>query len=229
MSHELRTPLNHIIGFTEIVIDKHFGDLNEDQEQYLTYVHESSQHLLAMISDILDLSKIESGKLEMVPSEFNLETLLINSFNMFKEKTLAHTITLSTDLKDIPEKITADERKIKQIMYNLLSNAIKFTPDGGEVTITAELDHHGFEGENEPSREGIKIAVIDSGIGIQPKDLQRIFNPFEQADQTTSRKFQGTGLGLSLSKRLVELHGGNIWATSDGIGKGSSFQFIIPI
>jgi signal transduction histidine kinase len=229
MSHELRTPLNHIIGFTEIVIDKHFGDLNDDQEQYLTYVHGSSKHLLSMINDILDLSKIESGKLELTPSEFNIKTLLRNSLAMFKEKTLTHAIKLSTHLRGIPAKITADERKIKQIMYNLLSNAIKFTPDGGKVTVAAELCRLRVDEEYAPSREGIKISVTDTGIGIQPEDLERIFNPFEQVDQTTSRQFQGTGLGLSLSKRLVELHGGRIWASSDGMGKGSSFRMIIPI
>ncbi len=229
MSHELRTPLNHIIGFTEIVIDKHFGDLNDDQEQYLSYVHGSSKHLLSMINDILDLSKIESGKLELTPSEFNLRSLLKGSLTMFKEKTLTHAIKLSTHLNSIPEKITADERKIKQIMYNLLSNAIKFTPDGGKVTVSAELCHFHSDEGNAPSREGIKISVTDTGIGIQPGDLERIFNPFEQVDQTTSRQFQGTGLGLSLSKRLVELHGGKIWASSDGMGKGSSFHMIIPV
>ena len=139
MSHELRTPLNHIIGFTELVADKKFGDLNEVQEEYLNDALHSSKHLLSLINDVLDLSKVEAGKLELQLSEVNLKMILENSLIMIKEKVMKHKIQLSTQIDGIPETITADERKLKQILYNLLSNAVKFTPDGGKIRLTADL------------------------------------------------------------------------------------------
>ena len=235
MSHELRTPLNHIIGFTELVVDKNFGDLNATQEEYLNDALQSSKHLLSLINDILDLSKVEAGKLELEPSHLDLKLLLENSLVMVKEKALKHGIKLSLEVKDAPETITADERKLKQILYNLLSNAVKFTPDGGEVHLLADLsDDSSLTGAatapafyNAPG-EFIRISVTDTGIGVDPKDLERIFNPFEQVEKSRSRKYQGTGLGLSLTKRFVELHGGTIWAESKGAGKGGTFRLVIP-
>jgi len=251
MSHELRTPLNHIIGFTELVVDKNFGELNETQEEYLGDVLHSSHHLLSLINDILDLSKVEAGKLELEPAYLNPKMILENSLIMIKEKAIKHNIKLSTQIDDIPETITADERKLKQIMYNLLSNAVKFTPDGGEVNLEArmvdcvirkgrrrgdpkrvQVINGPVKGEhvyNSGSRKCLQISVSDTGIGIKSEDQEHIFNPFDQVENSASRRFQGTGLGLSLSKSLVELHGGRIWVESEGKGKGSIFSFIIPV
>jgi len=158
--------------------------------------------------------------------------LLESSLTMVKEKAISHAIQFSLDLKYIPERIKADERKIKQILYNLLSNAVKFTPDGGEISIRTTLCRLSRTNGGNKSKgmdRGLKISVNDTGIGIDPKDLERIFYPFEQVDQTAKRRFQGTGLGLSLSKRFVELHNGEIWAESTGEGNGSAFHFTLPI
>ena len=246
MSHELRTPLNHIIGFTELVVDKNFGDLNEIQEEYLNDALHGSNHLLSLINDILDLSKVEAGKLELEPTDVNLKKLLENCLIMIKEKDMKHGIRLSNHIAGVPDTIKADERKFKQIIYNLLSNAVKFTPDGGSINLTAchlsmvnghLMTQDGREVSSQMTndkspmthRNFIEISVADSGIGIAHEDLDRIFNPFEQVDGSSSREYQGTGLGLSLTKNLVELHGGRIWAESDGEGRGATFSFIIPI
>ena len=140
MGHELRTPLNHIIGFTELLMDKNFGELNEAQEEYLSDVLTSGKHLLSLINDILDLSKTEADEVELLASPFNLKILLENSFTMVKEKAMKHGIKLSMQIDGIPETITADERKLKQILYNLLSNAVKFTPDGGEIRLSSRIE-----------------------------------------------------------------------------------------
>jgi len=233
MSHELRTPLNHIIGFTELIVDKKFGELSEMQEEYLNDVLHSSRHLLSLINDILDLSKVEAGRLDFQPAEVEINLLLENSLTLIKEKAMKHGIRLSVDTNGVPDRIRADERKLKQIMYNLISNAVKFTPNGGEVCIRAGLIRGLDSGipmfQEHSNKEFIEISVIDSGIGIHPDHLKRIFKPFEQADNSASRKYQGTGLGLSLTKTLVELHDGKIWAQSEGEGKGSTFRFVIPI
>ena len=242
MSHELRTPLNHIIGFSELLFDKNFGDLNETQEEYLGDVIQSSKHLLALINDILDLSKIEAGKLELVPTNVNLKELLERSLIMFKEKALKNALHLSMDINHIPETIIADERKLKQIIYNLVSNAVKFTPEGGSVHIRAQISEHGilnadlkraanvsYSHSHIQNKHYLHISVADTGIGIKNDDLNRIFNPFEQVDGSSSRTYQGTGLGLSLTRNLVELHGGTIWAESEGEGKGTTFSFVIPV
>ena len=220
MSHELRTPLNHIIGFTELVIDGRQGDLNKIQEEYLSNVLQSSRHLLSLVNDILDLSKVEAGKTEMKPAPVNLKHVMQNSLIMVKEKAAKQGIRLSLDTDGIPETITADERKLKQILYNLMANAVKFTPDRGNVNCTARhLDSDGC----------VEISVTDTGIGLKPNDLERIFDPFEQVNGSAGRQYKGTGLGLSLTKKLVELHGGRIWAESAGEGKGSKFSFTLPV
>ncbi len=232
MSHELRTPLNHIIGFTELLLDKTFGDLNEAQTDYLIDVHDSSRHLLSLINDILDLSKVEAGKLDLQPCQVNLRGLLENSLVMIKEKALKHGVKLSHHFNGAPETIIADERKLKQIMYNLLSNAVKFTPDGGSISIAAsssEIFENDDSNENKTSKSGIKVSVCDTGIGLKSEDIKRIFNSFEQVENSASRKFQGTGLGLSLTKKFVELHHGKIWAESKGEGQGSTFNFTLPV
>jgi PAS domain S-box-containing protein len=218
MSHELRTPLNHIIGFTELVVDKHFGDLNEIQMEYLNDSLKSSKHLLSLINDILTISKVEAGKLDFKPSDVNLKPLLENSLTMIEEKAVEHSIQLSLGIDGIPETIKADKGKLKHIMYNLLSNALKFTPDGGEIRLEAKM-----------RGSSIEFTVTDTGIGLNLEDLEEIFNPFDQVDNSKGRTNQGAGLGLSLTKSLVELHRGKIWAESEGEGKGSTFRFAIPV
>jgi signal transduction histidine kinase len=233
MSHELRTPLNHIIGFTELVVDKQFGDLSKTQEEYLNDVLQSSKHLLSLINEILDLSKVEAGKMALDLSEINVKELLENSLVMIKEKAMKHSIQLSLGVDRVPEVLRGDERKLKQIMYNLLSNAVKFTPDGGSVHLSAEREdglgkmNDGHEQEGKGS--WLQVRVADTGIGLREEDLERIFEPFVQVESSASRRYQGTGLGLPLTKRFVELHGGKIWAESEGEGKGSTFHFVIPV
>ena len=232
MSHELRTPLNHIIGFTELVLAKHFGDLNEIQEEYLTDVHQSGGHLLDLINDILDIAKVEAGKATLNLSPVNLRVLLENSLSIVKEKAKTLEIRLSTDIGRIPDVVILDERKMKQIMYNLLSNAVKFTNNQGQVVVKARMRKLSCLGEPETDKKGdlgIHISVIDNGIGLKDMDTMRIFNPFEQAEISTKREFHSTGLGLALTKNFVEMHGGNLSVRSDGENQGANFSLIIPI
>ncbi len=246
MSHELRTPLNHIIGFTELVLYKHFGDLNATQEEYLNDSLQSSLHLLALINDILDISKVEAGKVDLNLSDVHLKKLLENSLNMIKETVVTHRIQVTTDLQGLPEILRVDERKLKQVLYNLLSNAAKFTPDGGSIALTARPvalergfvmtgDGRKIELPVETIASGgapaafIEIIIRDTGIGLRESDLDRIFEPFTQVESSSTRKYQGTGLGLSLSKNLVELHRGRIWAESEGADKGAAFHVLLPV
>ena len=232
MSHELRTPLNHIIGFTELVVDKTFGDLTQQQEEYLTDVHRSSKHLLSLINDILDLSRVEAGKIELEKSLVNIKDILENSLIMIKEKALNHGIKITTHLDGIPESIHADERRLKQILYNLLSNAVKFTQENGRILLAAKpICNRDKQNKDLSISETnyLQISVEDSGIGLKRKDLEKIFDRFEQVESSYSRRFQGSGLGLSLAKSLVELHGGNIWAESEGEGRGAVFSFTLPL
>ena len=219
MSHELRTPLNAIIGFSEILHDRTFGEVNPKQERYVDNITTSGRHLLELINDILDLSKVEAGKMELELSQVSLKSLLENSLIMIKEKALSHSIILDlnipAELSDL--ELYMDERKLKQIMFNLLSNAVKFTPDGGRI----EVEARGEEKE-------IAIRVSDTGIGIKPEDQERVFETFEQAGSMQGLNQQGTGLGLALTRRLVVLHGGRIWVESEGEGKGCTFIFTIP-
>jgi signal transduction histidine kinase len=236
MSHELRTPLNHIIGFTELLVDKRAGALNGTQEEYMRDVHQSSKHLLSLVNDILDVAKIESGKLELELAEVYLRELLENSLTMIKEKALAHHIELTANTGDLPETIEADERRLKQIMYNLLSNAVKFTPDGGSIRVHSRVvespcSECGRESGGSPIRPErfVEVSVVDTGIGIKLEDQERIFERFEQGDSSASRKYPGTGLGLTLAREIAELHGGRFWVESEGEGKGSTFIFTILI
>jgi two-component system, OmpR family, phosphate regulon sensor histidine kinase PhoR len=217
MSHELRTPLNAIIGFSEVLNTGIAGPLADQQKEFIGDIASSGKHLLALINDILDLSKIEAGKIELKPSEFNLKDLLENSLVLVREKSMAHSIQI---VKNIPEDIGliyADELRIKQVFFNLISNAVKFTPDGGKVGVEASRSN----GE-------ISVAVWDTGIGMDPQNQDKLFHEFEQLDTSLTRQYGGTGLGLAISKKIIELHGGRIFAESEGLNKGSRFTFVIP-
>ena len=222
MSHELRTPLNHIIGFTELIVDENFGELNETQKEYLSDSLQSSQHLLSLINDVLDISKIEAGKFELEPIEVDLRSLMEDSLKLIKEKAMKQGIKLVLNIKQIPVTITADKRKLKQILYNLLSNAVKFTSAGGAISLGVQM------GNGDTGREWLEISVKDTGIGLAAGNLEDIFEPFAQVESSASRCFQGTGLGLTLTKKFVNLHGGEIWVRSAGVNKGSTFVFTIP-
>ncbi|MCP4401274.1 MAG: hypothetical protein GY801_28745, partial [bacterium] len=208
-------------------------------------------HLLSLINDILDLSKVEAGKLELQLSDVDLRMLLENSLIMVKEQAMKHQIRISIDIEEVPETIEVDVRKFKQIMYNLLSNAVKFTPDGGKICISSQIVERNIRSglrlgdskdlqiidpqidENNVAmakrKMCIEFSVSDTGIGIRSEDLKRILEPFEQVESSTSRKYQGTGLGLALTKKLVELHGGIFEAMSQGEGKGSTFTVVLPV
>ncbi len=217
MSHELRTPLNAIIGFSEVLLERLFGDLNDKQDDYLKDIHSSGKHLLGLINDILDLSKIEAGRMELERAAFDLPGALANALTLVRERAQRHGIALGLDVDPALGEIVADERKLKQILLNLLSNAVKFTPDGGHVDVIAR---------REPGR--VVIAVRDTGIGIAPEDQAAVFEEFRQVGTDYTRKQEGTGLGLALARRFVELHGGHLTLES-ALGKGSTFTFDIPI
>jgi len=226
MSHELRTPLNAIIGFSEVLEDGLYGALNERQKTYALHIYNAGKHLLSLINDILDLSKVEAGKMEVEVSRFPIRAALDSSIVMLKEKALKHGLALSIEID--PEAdihIEADERKIKQILFNLMSNAVKFTPDGGRVTVRVRMAV--FQNEDGEQRM-LEVSIEDTGIGIKEEDLPRLFGEFTQLHQSVlTKKFEGTGLGLALTKRLVELHHGSIGAESE-YGKGSRFYFTLP-
>jgi hypothetical protein len=229
MSHELRTPLNAIIGFSEILSDKTFGDLNARQLKYSNNVLTSGRHLLQLINDILDLAKVEAGRVELMRNTFSVATALSEVQTIVK--TLANKKHISLEFETAPDlpSLFADEAKFKQVMYNLLSNAIKFTQDGGKVSVTASIQKAAAS-DSIPGSESLQIAVADTGIGIKLIDQERVFREFEQVDSSYGRQQQGTGLGLALTKRLVEMHGGRIWVESEGVeGKGCTFTFLVPI
>jgi signal transduction histidine kinase len=217
MSHELRTPLNAIIGFSEVLLERMFGEVNEKQADYLKDIHESGRHLLSLINDILDLSKIEAGRMELELSTFHLPTAISNAMTLIRERAQRHGIALGVDMDPRLGEFSADERKVKQILLNLLSNAVKFTPDGGRVDVSARLD-----------TARVAIAVKDTGIGIAAEDQEKVFAEFVQVGRDYTRKAEGTGLGLALTRRFVELHGGEIHLASQP-GKGSTFTVTLPI
>ncbi len=220
MSHELRTPLNAVIGFSEVLEDQAFGELNEKQRRYVSHIQSSGKHLLSLINDILDLAKVEAGKTELDFSAVKIAALLERCLVLIKEKALKHGIGLKLRIPKGTQDLTisADERRLMQVIFNLLSNASKFTPDGGVIELSARQN-----------KKNVLISVSDNGIGIKKEDLEGIFNEFEQVDSSLGRKHKGTGLGLALSRKIVELHGGRIWAKSEGEGMGSQFTFSIPM
>ena len=217
MSHELRTPLNAIIGFSEVLLEKMFGEMNEKQEDYLKDIHSSGKHLLSLINDILDLAKVEAGRMELNLTRFDLPTAIDNALTLIRERAMRHSISLAAEVDPQLGELNADERKIKQILLNLLSNAVKFTPEGGSITVGARI-----------KGDMIEIAVTDTGIGIAPEDQAAVFEEFKQVGTDYTRKAEGTGLGLALTRRLVELHGGTMRLESEP-GKGSTFAFTLPL
>ncbi len=220
MSHELRTPLNAILGFSELLQDPAFGPLIEKQGRYVGHIHSSGKHLLALINDLLDLSKVEAGRLELQPEPFTLADALTATLEPFRVQVDAKGVALSLHLGETPGTLVADPLRFKQILYNLLSNAVKFTPAGGSITVTARPSD---------TPEWVEIAVQDTGIGIKAEDLSRLFHEFTQLDSSIAIPHQGTGLGLALTKRLVDLHGGSVIATSPGEGQGSTFTVTLPL
>jgi signal transduction histidine kinase len=216
MSHELRTPLNAIIGFSEVLTDRMFGDLNEKQEEYLKDIYASGTHLLSLINDILDLSKIEAGRMELELTDLHLPTALDNAMTLVRERAGRRSITLQMTVDKRLGAVRADERKIRQVVLNLLSNAIKFTPEGGRIEVAA-VPKDGF----------VEVSVSDTGVGIAPEDQERVFEEFRQVG-TAEKKAEGTGLGLTLCRKFVELHGGKIRVKSQ-LGVGSTFTFTIPV
>jgi signal transduction histidine kinase len=216
MSHELRTPLNAIIGFSEVLQERLFGELNEKQAEYTDDILTSGRHLLSLINEILDLSKVEAGRMELELASFDLPLAIDNARTFVRERATKHGIMLDLSVDDRLGDYLGDERKIKQILLNLLSNAVKFTPEGGRIGINARQ-----------TNGGVEISVTDTGIGIAPEDRARIFEEFRQVGGDYAHKKEGTGLGLTLAKKFVELHGGKIWVTSE-LGKGSTFSFTLP-
>jgi len=216
MSHELRTPLNAIIGFSEILQERMFGDLNDKQAEYIDDIHGSGRHLLSLINDILDLSKVEAGRMELDLAKFHLPSAIDNALTLIRERAARHGIELKCTIDPAVSEIEADARKFKQILLNLLSNAVKFTPEGGRIEVVARA----IDGS-------IEVSVTDTGIGIAAEDHEAVFEEFRQVGKDYTNKGEGTGLGLALTRKFVALHGGRIWVTSEP-GKGSSFTFTLP-
>jgi len=219
LSHELRTPLTSIAGFAEALQEKYFGDLNEKQAEYVKYIQDNSQHMLSLINQIVDLEKIETGKTEIQISNVKMKILLKKSISMIEEKAAEHHITLGYELApEIDElEVHVDELKLQQVVINLLSNAVMFTPDGGHVTVRVKLEE-----------KQLMVEVVDNGIGIAPENQEKVFEDFFQVKGGIKDKTPGLGLGLGLSRRLVEMHGGKLWVESEGEGRGSRFVFTIP-
>jgi len=213
MSHELRTPLNAVIGFSEVLQQRMFGELTDKQGEYIDDIHASGKHLLSLINDILDLSKVEAGRMELEVTTFSVPMAIDNALTLIKERANRHGIALECVIGPALSEIDADERKFKQILLNLLSNAVKFTPEGGRISVAAT-----------PIAGGIEISVSDTGIGIASADCDAVFEEFRQVGPQSDTKAEGTGLGLALARKFVEMHGGKIEVTSE-IGKGSKFTF----
>ena len=217
MSHELRTPLNSVIGFSDVLLDRMFGELNERQEEYIGDIRDSGRHLLELINEILDLSKVEAGQMELDRAAVSLPELLAQGVAMVREHADGRGISLSLDVAAEVGSVLADELKLKQVVLNLLSNAAKFTPDGGSVVVTAGL-----------AGDEVRVSVRDTGIGIAEAERERIFEAFQRGGREARTHTQGTGLGLTLSRRIIDLHGGRLWMESE-LGVGSTFSFTIPV
>jgi signal transduction histidine kinase len=216
MSHELRTPLNAIIGFSEVLSERMFGELNEKQAEYLKDIYASGTHLLSLINDILGLSKIEAGRMELERSDFHLPSAIENALILVRERASRRGIRLGSTIDERLRMIGGDERKVKQVLLNLLSNALKFTPEGGRIDVGARLENNVAE-----------VSIADTGIGIAPADQEAVFEEFRQVG-AADKKAEGTGLGLALSRKFIDLHGGRIWVKSQ-VGQGSTFTFTLPV
>jgi PAS domain S-box-containing protein len=241
MSHELRTPLNAIIGFSEVLGDGLLGDMTEQQRGFIGDIFSSGKHLLSLINDILDLSKVEAGKMMLDLEPVQVSSLFANSLSIIREKAATRRVKLTMDVAKELGTVHADARKVKQIVYNLLSNAVKFTSEGGEVTLratsvpraevgqlSAECLGRSFPLADNEFEEFLKISVTDTGIGISPEGLERLFKPFSQIDSGLARKFEGTGLGLAMIKLLAELHGGTV-AVESSVNEGACFTVWLPL
>ncbi len=215
MSHELRTPLNAIIGFSEVLKESMFGELNEKQDEYVNDIHGSGHHLLSLINDILDLSKVEAGHMELAISQFDIPSAIDNAVMLVRERANRHALTLEINVDSRLSEFTGDERKFKQILLNLLSNAVKFTPEGGRISVVAQ-----------PAGESVEVSVSDTGIGIATEHQETVFEAFRQVGTDSNMKREGTGLGLALVKQFVELHGGRISVASVP-NQGSTFTFTL--
>jgi signal transduction histidine kinase len=216
MSHELRTPLNAIIGFSELLQQESFGELNQRQREYVEDVRSAGHDLLVLINDILDLSKVEAGRMELDLADVSLRRTLETGLTMHAERAAREGVTLGLRLEPDEIRVRADERKIRQVVSNLLSNAVKLTPSGGRVEVVAQRTY-----------DGVEVAVSDTGPGIAPEDQELIFEEFRQATAASGRPAEGTGLGLPLARRFIELHGGTLWVESV-LGEGSTFRFTLP-
>jgi signal transduction histidine kinase len=216
MSHELRTPLNAVIGFSDVLLDRLFGDLNEKQEEYLEDIRASGRHLLALLNDILDLSKVEAGEMQLELDRTSLRDALDHGVAMVSERAQSQSLSLSVNVEDSVDLVVADPLRLKQVILNLMTNAVKFTPSGGRVEASAER-----------VGDEIRVSVKDTGVGIDEADQTRIFESFQQGRRDVSASAEGTGLGLTLSRRIVELHGGRLWVESR-LGHGSTFTFTLP-
>ncbi|MFA4956238.1 MAG: ATP-binding protein [Candidatus Methanoperedens sp.] len=218
MSHELRTPLNASIGFSELLKQGMVGELNEKQKHYVDNIFTSNQFLLTLINDILDISKIEAGKIELVPDKMSVPKNINETLTLIKENAMKHNVQLKMKIDPELEFIEADKQRFKQVLFNLLNNAVKFSKEeGGTVTITAKKEE-----------SMAQISVSDTGIGIKEENVGKLFNKFEQLESGISKKYGGTGLGMAISKQLVELHGGRIWVESK-YGEGTTFTFMLPL
>jgi signal transduction histidine kinase/CheY-like chemotaxis protein len=216
MSHELRTPLNGVIGFTDVLLERMFGEINAKQEEYLRDIRQSGQHLLSLIGDVLDLSKVEAGRMELELTDVDASQAIEDALTLVRERALRRAITLDFGAADGLGAVRGDERKIRQVLLNLLSNAIKFTPEGGRIDVQAAR-----------REDSVQISVRDTGVGIPLEEQEVVFEEFRQVG-TSAAKQEGTGLGLALSRKFVELHGGKIWVESE-IGKGATFTFTLPV
>jgi signal transduction histidine kinase len=215
MSHELRTPLNAIIGFSQVLQQRMFGEVNEKQAEYLDDILSSGNHLLSLINDVLDLSKVEAGQVELELADFSLRETLERGVAMVRERATKGGVAVTLELGAGVDVVRGDERRLRQVVFNLLSNAVKFTPSGGAVSVSAVRE------------DGVvRVSVSDTGPGIAPADQERIFEEFQQTE-LGARQHEGTGLGLALSRRLVELHGGRLWVESE-LASGSRFVFTLP-
>ncbi|MBI5043005.1 MAG: HAMP domain-containing histidine kinase [Nitrospirae bacterium] len=236
MSHELRTPLNAIIGFSDAMLGGLSGKIKEKDRDYLTYIFENGRHLLSMIDSILDLSRIEAGTMKLELEEFSLKKLVESCIMVLREYVLKHRLSIKNDMAEDIDVIVADQKKLKSVLLNLLDNSLKFSPDGGSINIYVNRIDMGFVSALKPKgkakdksvKDYIQISVVDSGIGISDEDKAMIFQPFKQLEDTYTKKYKGAGLGLFLTKKLVEIQGGSIWVESEK-GKGSKFSFVIPV